>query len=299
MSNRKLLTLNLAQESSVNQILPSSPVLSSSQLGWQEILLRHYRLPPHELPEYYPQQHILLIHHNEHPLELERKLDGQHRYVSISTEKIAFVPATIAHGARWTMPIEFTALILNPALVERAVGDSLSPERVELLPQFSQSDPLLAQIGFALKTELEINAANCRFYAQSMASAIAAHLLQRYCSKRHTLQTYQGGLSKVKLRQAIDYVNEYLADNPTLDEIANSIDMSRYHFIRLFKQSTGLTPYQYLTQRRLERAQDLLANTNLTIAEIAKQIGFATHSHFTKVFRQHFSLSPKAYRQTL
>lgn len=75
--------------------------------------------------------------------------------------------------------------------------------------------------------------------------------------------------------------------------------MSRYHFIRLFKQSTGMTPYQYLTQCRLERAQHLLANTDLTIAEIAERVGFATHSHFTKVFRQHFSVTPKVYRQRL
>jgi AraC family transcriptional regulator len=79
--------------------------------------------------------------------------------------------------------------------------------------------------------------------------------------------------------------------------MAKVVGVSRYYFVRLFKNSTGLTPYQYLIECRLEKAKDLLINTQLPISNIAHLSGFATHSHLTKVFQKHLSITPKIYRQ--
>lgn len=241
---------------------------------------------------------MLLLHHREYPLELERQIDGRLRHEKISSDQITVIPANISHEAKWKTVIEFTALILEQSAIARIAHESIDPDRVELLPHFTQPDPLISQIGLALKIEVETDGLDSSLYAESMATALSAHLLRHYSTRGHLLRDFEG-LPRYKLHQATEYINEYLTENITLPELADAVGMSRYYFSRLFKQSTGLTPHQYLIQRRLEKAIQLLANTDLAIADIALQVGFASHSHLTKVFRQHLSVTPKMYRQML
>ncbi len=98
---------------------------------------------------------------------------------------------------------------------------------------------------------------------------------------------------------AIAYINEHLEKNLTITEIAETVGMSPYHFARAFKQSTGIPPHRYLVERRIERAKILLSQTDLSVAQIATRVGFATPSHFTTVFRKHLKTTPNAYRRSL
>lgn len=75
-----------------------------------------------------------------------------------------------------------------------------------------------------------------------------------------------------------------------------AIRMSQFHFGRLFKQSLSLSPYQYLLQQRVERAKQLLQQTNKPVMEIALECGFNSHSHLGRKFRQLTGITPKAYR---
>jgi AraC family transcriptional regulator len=106
-------------------------------------------------------------------------------------------------------------------------------------------------------------------------------------------------LSKYKLRQAVNYINEHLDQNLTLAEIAAAVRMSPNYFASLFKQSTGLTPHQYVMKCRIEKAKQLLHHQQLTLVEICQEVGFTSQSHFTRVFRQHTKTTPKAYRKAL
>lgn len=81
-----------------------------------------------------------------------------------------------------------------------------------------------------------------------------------------------------------------------LTDLAQLLDMSQFHFSRLFKQSIGITPHQYLSQQRVERAKQLLKKTDHSIADIAFECGFSSHSHLSKQFRQFTGVTPKAYR---
>ena len=85
-------------------------------------------------------------------------------------------------------------------------------------------------------------------------------------------------------------------DDVTLAEIADVADLSPYHFARAFKRTTGLTPQQYLMERRIERAKDLLAKADLPIVEVSAQVGFKNQSHFTTFFRRYTSMTPKVWR---
>ncbi len=128
---------------------------------------------------------------------------------------------------------------------------------------------------------------------------LAAHLLRHYCVRKYTVGNYSGGLPKSKLRQVTDYINDNLDQDLRLDDLAAIAQMSPYHFTRLFKQSTGLTPRQYVIRCRIEAAKRLLARWELSITQISQRLGFASHSQITTIFRKHTGTTPTTYRQGL
>ncbi|TBR56919.1 hypothetical protein B4U84_26090 [Westiellopsis prolifica IICB1] len=292
----KPLIIDLTKEDASLQILPSIPRLSSSKVGWHGIGLEYHRQPAHTAPEHCPAQHVVVIHHQ--PLaKVKRQLNGCDRVERIGSGDIVVCPANVSHFACWEAEVQFTLLFLESALIAHTAYEFIDPDRVEILPHFAQPDPLIYQIGLALKSQLESNEWDSKLYAESAASMLAVHLLQHYSARKHTIREYTGSLPKYKLRQVVDYINAHLDQNLDLTELALLVQMSHYHFVRLFKQSAGITPYQYLIKCRLEKVKSLLVNTDLSMAEIAKRTGFSSHSHLTRLFCKHLSVTPREYRQ--
>jgi AraC family transcriptional regulator len=129
-----------------------------------------------------------------------------------------------------------------------------------------------------------------------MATALAAHFLRNYSTRKHSLPEYEDGLPKYKLKQALEYMNVHLSENISLATIADELGISQYYFCRLFKQSTGMTPHAYLIQQRVERSKQLLRLKEYSMLDIAIECGFANPSHFAKHFRKHTGISPKQFR---
>ena len=101
----------------------------------------------------------------------------------------------------------------------------------------------------------------------------------------------------MRLKRAVEYIQEHLEQDISIEAIAAELDMSSYHFARLFKQSTGLAPYQYLIKCRVERAKELLLQGEMAIAEIATQVGFYDQSHLNRHFKRIVGVSPKMIQQ--
>jgi AraC family transcriptional regulator len=144
---------------------------------------------------------------------------------------------------------------------------------------------------------LENNPKGSRLYAETMANALAVHLLQNYSAHQPILREYTGGLSSRQLRQVIDYINGHLDRDLGLAELAAVVQMSPHYFTRLFKQSTGLTPHQYVIRRRVERAKELLFKGELSIAEVAYSVGFANQSHLNRHLKRLLGVTPRYIRQ--
>ena len=154
-------------------------------------------------------------------------------------------------------------------------------------------------MGLALKAELAIGGADSRLYAESMATVLSIHLLRRYSSRKPQISNFTDGLPKYKLKNAIAYIHENLDESLTLAQLSQIVQMSPHYFATLFKQSTGLSPHQYIIKCRIDLAKQLLARQNLTLVEICQQVGFQNQSHFTRVFRQYTATTPKAFRDKL
>jgi AraC family transcriptional regulator len=171
-----------------------------------------------------------------------------------------------------------------------------NPDQLELRLEFRTRDPHIESIGMMLLAELKQENLGGRLYIESLANVLAVHLLRQYAAAKPHLPTYEGGLPQRQLLQVLEYINEHLNQDIKLADLAALLGMSQFHFSHLFKQSIGMAPYQYLLQQRVERAKQLLKQTDQSIMDIAFMCGFNSHSHLSKQFRQLTGMTPSAYR---
>ena len=109
----------------------------------------------------------------------------------------------------------------------------------------------------------------------------------------------RGGLPPRAMRRVREFIQEHLEENVSIQALANIAGLSMYHFARAFKQSEGMTPHEYLVERRVQRTKDLLAETDLPLSEIALASGFSDQSHCARRFREHVGVTPSSYRWSL
>jgi len=102
-----------------------------------------------------------------------------------------------------------------------------------------------------------------------------------------------------RLAHARAFIEAHFADNIGLADMAAATELSVFHFARCFKRETGVAPHHYLMSARVERAKAMLAETSLTLSEIARACGFAGQSHFTTAFGRHTGVTPGAWRSAL
>jgi AraC family transcriptional regulator len=175
------------------------------------------------------------------------------------------------------------------------------PQRLEFGARARLQDPLLTQIGFAVWRELEEPSPVGKLYAQTAAQLLAVHLLRHYSATgprtiipagRIASQT----LTPRQMQRVIAYIQANLEQDLSLDALAQEVGFSPYYFARLFRRTTGESPHQLVVRLRSEHARRLLVETALPLAHIAQASGFANQSHLTRIFKQHYGLTPRAFR---
>ena len=134
-----------------------------------------------------------------------------------------------------------------------------------------------------------------RLLTSSLACELLDHALLNQVGLRSGLQL-KGGLAAYQRRQLVDMIEQQLAEPLNIGQLAAHCALSPYHFARMFRQSFGLPPHQYLLARRLARARDLLRNSALGLGDIALACGFASASHFANRLKQTVGATPGEYR---
>jgi AraC family transcriptional regulator len=148
----------------------------------------------------------------------------------------------------------------------------------------------------ALDAELLAGGLGSRLLAESLGNVLAVHLLRRFSSRPADLHS-GGVLSQFKLRAVLEYIHEHLDGALSLDHLAAVARVSPYHFARLFKNSTGLPPHQFVIAQRVERAKELLRERDpLPLAEVATEVGFSDQSHFTRHFKRLVGVTPRRFQ---
>ena len=273
------------------------PIFSSQNRGWENILVEQFQHPPGEARCHYNDEHAICLSLAPRPVRL-LQIKGGKTYAALHGKgDISITPAKTPFFARWDSDDHYLQIRIASRFIQSVARETLdkNPARLELLPQFRTRDPQIEAIGMMLLAELKQENLGGRLYIESLANLLAVHLLRQYAAKPH-LPTYEGGLPERQLLQVLEYINEHLNQDIKLADLAALLGMSQFHFSHVFKQSIGTSPYQYLLQQRIERAKQLLKQTDRSIVDIALECGFNSHSHLSKQFRQLTGMTPTAYR---
>jgi AraC family transcriptional regulator len=186
---------------------------------------------------------------------------------------------------------------LSPALLRRAISRlSLQADSIAIADRFQVRDPVLEHIVWALKADIDADQAGRRLIQDSLGLALAMRLIQRHNSRSLPMRGVRGRLSAATLKQVISYIEDNLPNKMSTAEISRLVGISSSHLQMLFRNSTGLSLYQYALRRRVELAQSLLKNRELSVEEVATATGFAHQSHLARHMRKIFGCSPTMVR---
>ncbi len=274
------------------------PLKSCQNQGWENILVEQFQHPPGEGGCHYSDEHTISLSLAPRPVRLLQIQAGKTYAGLYGKGDISITPAKVPFFARWESDDHYLQIRLTSRFIQSVARQTIgqNPDQLELLPEFRTRDPQIEAIGMMLLAELKQESFGGRLYIESLANVLAVHLLRKYAAAKPHLHIYEGGLPERQLRQVLDYINDHLHRDIKLADLAALLDMSQFHFSHLFKQSIGTSPYQYLLQQRIERAKQLLKQTDQSIMDIAFLCGFNSHSHLSKQFRQLAGMTPKAYR---
>ena len=221
------------------------------------------------------------------------------RSVAIGTARsgvVTIIPA--GSSARWDIPgpVNVVQLYLPHTTLERIAGSrhgrsGRSPERT------GHPDPITSRLLMSAADVLDGNAALDALFRQQLTDLLATRLLAAHTGSPTTFQPVMGGLSPKALRRAIERLRSDSDADVSLAALASDAGLSRFHFCRAFKESTGLSPHAWLRQHRLEQAMNMLRDTDASVVSVAAALGYASQTAFAAAFRKLTGETPSDWRR--
>lgn len=219
----------------------------------------------------------------------------------LSAGQIALTDANQNHSAS-ASAVEFVSIAISPILVgEMVIETGLARASAEINFRVRVvTDEAITAVSHQLVEEMAALSPGHEAMLDALARQMVIHLLRHHFTVRESarIELSRAGPVDRRLRRAIEFMHDNYGRELALEEIASAAYLSEYHFARVFKQITGLTPHTYLANIRLERARKLLSETLLPISQIAAMVGYQSQSHFTKIFKATTGVTPGAFRES-
>lgn len=211
-----------------------------------------------------------------------------------------FAPRLEVRWTRWDCEpgSERMVVELDFSDLQRA-GDleAMLPPRRSLRQNLTLSDARLAALMRLIADEVRQSSPHGALYATSLSFALAAYLFNEHGSGGRTQSRERGMLTTTQRERVLELVRRRLAEDLSLDELAAAAGISRFHFLRLFKNSFGVTPHRFVMDQRIAAARRLLAETTLPLVQIAAAAGFSSQGHLCTVMRRRLGLTPGQWRR--
>jgi AraC family transcriptional regulator len=233
----------------------------------------------------------------------ERELNGRWSANTVECGDFFLTTSATPYELRWratgTKPFEVMHVYVGRSVFERARKDvfgesAIAPRLREISGQKDRSLSLLLEL---LHRELMSQQGRGNLLVHSLAQALAVHLVRTYADLDATRREQRGGLQAFKLRKVTDLMEQSLEENFNLRRLALAVDLSEFHFSRLFKKATGFSPSRYFIRLRMAKACRLLRETSRSVIDIGLDVGYNSPSHFAQVFRRETGAVPTDYRR--
>jgi AraC family transcriptional regulator len=251
-----------------------------------------------------PAQHIVVLQFRsfaaEWFLDEEPQFSGAFRVGDVSLVPAGVRPRAVMRGRYRCLHIYLPDRVVEQCAEAEAQG----PRRVQLAqPRRGKArDDAIERVGREILAEMREDQPLSRLRVDALGQELAVQLLRAHSNlagMRRAQGSAGSGLAPWQARRVAEHLSARLAEDMALADIAALVGLSPYHFARAFSSSTGLPPHRYQVTLRVERAKEMLADTSMTVTEIAHACGFASSQHMATVFRRMVGTAPTAYRKEL
>jgi AraC family transcriptional regulator len=278
--------------------VPGKILLASDTARFSDVILRSYEYQPSEvfIP---PLRDYGLVLYKRGPTSMDRRVAGPWSRELLVPGNLSLLTRVEPSSWHWTADIEVTHLYLSQAALARVSADVFDRDisDVRLRDVLKVDDAVLRGCIAAMAEETQTSNLGGQLFIDALATQACIQIL-----RHHALVTFRekpvtgAGLCSLQAKIVSRYIEENLDQQLRLADLANVARVSVTHFLRQFKLRFGCAPHVYVIQRRLARAQRLLAKTSLAIKEVAANSGFSDQSHMTRAFQKHLRTTPAAYR---
>jgi len=283
---------------------PSSRLLESSvERGWSKLFAERRAHPAGTLSSFTPPytEVALLV---RGVATVTRQANGMNQQTLAHPGTIWLSPAGLKEDfsviSSDIAEVAHLYLPAKPFEVLAAATEDPTLERAELLYRTGFHDQLIEQIAEVVLAEMRSETSSGRILVESVAHSLAARLLHRYSSVsliRPVPKLKRPLLDQRRLKRVLDFIEANIESHITVAHLAAASHLSEFHFSRAFKATTNLSPYRYLSDRRLSHARWLLAETDRSLADIAHACGFSSPGNFSRAFQRATGTTPTRFRE--
>ncbi len=258
--------------------------------------IAHWKHEPlHDVVE--PMSHHVIMAYNGSMQRMERRSGRSVATGTFRPGVVIIIPE--GSSSRWDIPkpVDVVQLYLPHATLKRVADESETATPTDLLERTAHPDPITSRLLLSAAGVVENNGALDTLFRHQLVDLLATRLLAAHTSSPTTFQPAMGGLSPKVLLRAIERLRSNSDADVSLDALASDAGLSRFHFCRAFKESTGLSPHAWLRQYRLEQAMNMLRNTDASIVSVAVEFGYASQTAFAAAFRRLTGEAPSDWRR--
>lgn len=278
--------------------VPGRLTVRSPEEGWDGLSVRGYRYSGSDV-EVPRMRDYVVVAYRRGVTPMRRRIDGEWIEERLRPGDVSLL--TRAAESHWVWPEEIDVVHVYITQEELAATCRQMYERdvqdVELHDTVKADDPAIHRTAMQIAHEAALGAAGSRLMVDSLSRQLAVHILRRHAHVQFRERGSGDRLTFLQERVVRDYVHEHLGENVSLDDLAGSVGLSRFHFSRRFRRTVGTTPHDFVLQQRVDRARTLLQRTDTPLLDIACRCGFADQSHLTREFKKRVGETPGRYRQ--
>ncbi|MFN8655191.1 MAG: AraC family transcriptional regulator [Candidatus Obscuribacterales bacterium] len=266
--------------------------LTSADCSWKFGLLELVYCGPYENPDLISLNPTICLLQSDSPVVGEIRLRGKTQRATFLNEYVSLIPS--GEVGQWSCQDPHNTLMfsINSGLFADIALDAGLPADGDLPLAAPLHDEFVRAVMLALREEARCGFASGQMYGDSIATALAAHLMTKYSLSKHKLTAPKGKMGTEAVNEVIDWLNEHYTKDVSVADLSEQANLSPYHFCRMFKTSTGMTPHQYLIKIRLKAARELVKSDNtLTLKQIAQRVGFFDASHLSRHFKRMYGIN--------
>ena len=275
---------------------PYPPVVSSAFFGGDALLEKHFTPHAGHYGEREQTTHTFFLYEGE-PVRAEWRVSGQRFNAWVRSGHLWIVPRSIPHTSSFHGPHGGVLLSIGASQLDCHIGPLMHGGRIELAPLFNLEDGQLEHLLRALVAVAQDSSGADLLMGELLVNAACIRLAKRYAVSKLNTVPRRGGLPEARLKRVLEYIDANVGRNIALSELAGVVDMSLYYFAVLFRQSTGLSPHQYVLKQRVKRAKELLRNPKLSVLDVSISVGFEQQNNFARAFRRVIGVSPTQFRR--